>query len=170
MVAIRALQPADHTVYRAVRLRGLAEHPEAFSSSHEEETSAEGEARMARRLAPTPSAPHDFMLGAFADGALVGTIGLMVDMRLKTRHSGLVIGMYVVPERSREGVGRALLDALIERARTIPLTNLHLTVTKGNAAACRLYERAGFAITGSQPEAILVAGRLHDKLLMFRRL
>jgi RimJ/RimL family protein N-acetyltransferase len=171
MIAIRPLVAADFAAYRAVRLRGLAEHPEAFSSSFEEEATPEGDARIARRLEPSTLAPHDGMLGAFDGAALIGTIGMSVDMRAKLRHQGLVVGMYVVPERTGEGIGRALLDALVARARAVSgLTGLVLTVTDGNAAALRLYERAGFALAGREPEAVRVAGVAHDKLIMFRRL
>jgi len=170
-LAIRALRAGDLAQYRAVRLRALAEHPEAFTSSAEEEATPEGDARMARRLEPVPQAPHDGVLGAFDGDTLLGTIGLMVDMRAKVRHRGHVIGMYVVPERAREGIGRALLDAQIERARAIHgLDSLVLTVTAGNDGARGLYERAGFAVVGRDPGAVRVGGRAYDKLLMHRQL
>lgn len=170
-IAIRPLGPADFAAYRRVRLRGLAENPEAFSSSFEEEATAEGDARMARRLEPRAEAPHDGMLGAFDGDTLVGTIGMTVDMRMKLRHQGLVIGMYVVPERTGEGIGTLLLEAQIARASGVPgLTGLVLTVTRGNEAAQRLYERAGFVICGREPEALRVAGIAYDKVLMFRPL
>ncbi|HEX4883841.1 MAG TPA: GNAT family N-acetyltransferase [Casimicrobiaceae bacterium] len=169
-MTIRPLVPADFAAYRAVRLRALAEHPDAFTSSADEEASAEGDARMARRLSPPPSAPHDGMLGALDDGALVGTIGMTVDMRAKCRHRGLVVGMYVVPERAREGIGRALLDAQIARARAVRLAGLTLTVTAGNARALRLYERAGFAVVGRDPDAMRVGDVSYDKLHLHMRL
>ena len=171
MVAIRPLGTGDFAQYRSVRLRALGEHPEAFTSSAEEEATPEGDARMARRLAPEAQAPHDSVLGAFDGTALVGTIGLAVDMRAKARHRGLVVGMYVVPECARRGIGRALLDAQIESARRIPgLDSLVLTVTAGNDGAKALYERAGFAVVGRDPGAVRVNGRDYDKLLMHRRL
>lgn len=170
-VAIRPLVPDDFAAYRAVRLRGLAEHPEAFSSSYEEEATPAGDARIARRLAPSPEAPHDGMLGAFDGAALVGTIGLTVDMRAKLRHQGLVVGMYVVPERAGQGTGGALLAAQVERARRVPgLESLLLTVTAGNEGAQRLYERAGFAVVGREPRSVRVNGIYYDKLLMYRAL
>lgn len=171
MIAIRPLSMGDFAQYRAVRLRALAEHPEAFTSSAEEEATPEGDARIARRLAPSPAAPHDGVLGAFDGETLVGTVGLVVDMRAKTRHRGHVVGMYVVPERARRGVGRALVDAQVERARAIPgLDSLALTVTAGNDGARRLYEGAGFAVVGRDPGAVRVGGIAHDKLFMHRRL
>lgn len=171
MIAIRLLGSADFAQYRALRLRALAEHPEAFTSSAEEEATPEGDARIARRLDPAPGAPHDAVLGAFDGGTLVGAVGLVVDMRAKVRHRGHVVGMYVVPERAGQGVGRALLDAQVERARAIGgLDSLVLTVTAGNDGAQRLYERTGFAVVGRDPGAVRVAGVAHDKLLMHRRL
>lgn len=168
---IRQLVAGDFAAYRGVRLRGLAGHPDAFTSSFEEESTPDGDARIARRLETSPRAPHDGMLGAFDGATLVGTIGMTVDMRAKTRHRGLVVGMYVVPERCRQGVGRALVDAVVERARAIPgLYSLVLTVTAGNDAARRLYERAGFAVVGRDPDAVRIDGISHDKLIMFRRL
>jgi ribosomal protein S18 acetylase RimI-like enzyme len=170
-ITIRLLGRADFAPYRALRLRGLAEHPEAYTSSAEEEATAEGDARIAARLGPSAQAPHDAVLGAFDGDALVGAVGLAVDMREKARHRAHVLGMYVVPERTRCGIGRALLDAAIERARATPgLAGLTLTVTAGNDGALRLYERAGFAVVGRDPDAIRVGGASHDKLLMYRRL
>lgn len=170
-IAIRPLGGGDFASYRALRLRGLAEHPEAFTSSAEEEATAEGDARIAARLGQAAHAPHDAVLGAFDGDALVGAVGLAVDTREKARHRAHVLGMYVVPERTRCGIGRALLDAAIGRARATPgLAGLTLTVTAGNDRALRLYERAGFAVVGRDPDAVRVAGVAHDKLLMYRRL
>jgi ribosomal protein S18 acetylase RimI-like enzyme len=170
-IAIRQLGGADFASYRALRLRGLAEHPEAFTSSAEEEATPEGDARIAARLGQAAHAPHDAVLGAFDADVLVGAVGLAVDTREKVRHRAHLFGMYVVPERTRCGIGRALLDAAIGRARATPgLDGLTLTVTAGNDRALRLYERAAFAVVGRDPDAVRVAGVAHDKLLLYRRL
>src|SRR5512137_1345279 len=91
-VKIRRLGPDDLAAYRALRLRGLAEHPEAFTSSVEEEA-AKPPAALASRLAPKAVSPRDVVLGAFVGGALVGIVGLEVDPRRKVRHKGHVFGM-----------------------------------------------------------------------------
>jgi RimJ/RimL family protein N-acetyltransferase len=166
VVTIRVLGASDFAAYRQVRLRALAEHPEAFTSSAEEEDSAAGDARLARRLAGS----GERMLGAFDAEALVGTIGLTVDPRAKVRHRGLVVGMYVVPEQCCRGVGRALVEAQIAQASAAGLSGLHLTVTAGNDAARRLYERAGFAVVGRDPDAVRIDGTSYDKLIMYRPL
>jgi RimJ/RimL family protein N-acetyltransferase len=169
--SVRALVRADAPAYRALRLRGLAEHPDAFTSDAEEEA-AKPLAWTERRIGPKADAPHDVVLGAFGrDGALVGVVGLDVDTRRKVRHVGHVFGMYVPAEARGGGVGRALLRALIERARGVPgLERLKLTVTDGNAAARALYQHAGFVAWGTERDAIRLDGVPYDKVHMTMRI
>jgi ribosomal protein S18 acetylase RimI-like enzyme len=86
-------------------------------------------------------------------------VGLEHERRSKNRHKGTVIGMYVAPEAAGQGVGRALLQALMVHARGQGIASLVLTVTEGNAHAQRLYAGAGFRSFGIEPDAIRVAGR-----------
>jgi ribosomal protein S18 acetylase RimI-like enzyme len=166
-VTIRALGSGDVQRYHALRQRGLVEHPEAFTSSAEEEAASTEKA--AKRLAHDPRAPHDVVLGAFDGEMLVGVVGMSVDPRAKARHRGHVFGMYVAPEVAGTGIGRGLLDALVAHARACNgLDALVLTVTAENEHARRFYERAGFAAFGREPGAVRVGGRAYDKLHMIR--
>jgi ribosomal protein S18 acetylase RimI-like enzyme len=149
---IRMLGPADATLYRALRLRALREHPDAFTSSYEQDRDQPVEAA-AHRLAT-----HAFW-GAYQQGELYGFVGLEREHRPKNRHKGTVMGMYVAPEVGGQGVGRKLLDALIAHARLNGLESLVLTVTDGNEQAQRLYASAGFRSFGVEPDAIRVGGR-----------
>ncbi|MFN0066926.1 MAG: N-acetyltransferase family protein [Limisphaerales bacterium] len=54
--------------------------------------------------------------------------------------------IYVIPERQRAGVGRALMGAVAERARRHGAMTIALTVNRRNERARRIYERAGFTI------------------------
>jgi RimJ/RimL family protein N-acetyltransferase len=166
-VAIRTLVPGDVQAYRALRLRGLAEHPDAFTSSADEEA-AKPAAAMAQRLAPSPSGSRVSVFGAFEDDVLVGLVGLEIDPRVKVRHRGHVFGMYVPAEKSGRGIGRALLDAMFAHAADERLAQLVLTVTATNERARRLYERAGFGPFGREPGAVIVDGKPYDKLHMIR--
>ena len=170
-IVVRPLVHTDASAYRALRLRGLAEHPDAFTSDAEEEA-MKPLAWIERRIGPKLDAPHDVVLGAFtAEGALIGVVGMDVDPRRKVRHSGHVFGMYVPAEFRGEGIGRLLLDALIVRARGVPgLEQLTLTVTAGNAAAQSLYECAGFVAWGTARAAIKVDGIAYDKVHMTLRI
>jgi ribosomal protein S18 acetylase RimI-like enzyme len=155
---IRLLHPADAPAYRALRLRALREHPDAFTSSHEEDAQLPVQAS-AERLA---SARSSFW-GAFQGVELYGIVGLEREARAKNRHKACVVGMYVAGEVAGQGVGRALLQALLAQCRAEGLQSLVLTVTHGNDHARRLYEAAGFRSFGIEPHAIQVGGRSYAK-------
>jgi RimJ/RimL family protein N-acetyltransferase len=163
---VRLLGADDAPAYQALRLRGLREYPQAFTSSAEQEAARPLEwAR--RRLAADAARPHDFFLGACDGDRLCGVVGLEGRYRPKERHNASLVGMVVAPECAGQGTGRVLVEALVRRARMFPaLTQIDLTVTAGNDRARRLYEACGFRLVGVLPRAIRVDGRYHDKLQM----
>jgi GNAT superfamily N-acetyltransferase len=77
------------------------------------------------------------------DGTPVGFLFCILgDRGRKTAH---VTDFYVRPGARNKGVGKDLLAAVIEPARTAGLDHVSLEVLVGNADARRLYERLGFA-------------------------
>ena len=58
------------------------------------------------------------------------------------------IGMAVSTDHRGRGVGSALLDEGVERARKLGWRALSLSVEDGNIAARRLYQRNGFVVVG----------------------
>ena len=167
---VRRLHESDAAAYHALRIRALREHPDAFTSSFEEEQGrplAWAEAR----LRDDAFRPHDFFLGAFSGGALAGIVGLQGRYRPKERHNATVVGMFVAPELAGRGLGRALMNELLARSRALAdLAQLDLTVTEGNHGAQALYAGCGFTIFGRQPNAIRLDGREFAKLHMLLRL
>ena len=169
---VRRLAPSDAPAYQALRLRAFHDHPEAFTSSYEEEV-GKPLAYAQARLAASTSARF---WGAFvpdphsAAEVLVGCVGLDREQRLKNRHKAVVIGMYVAPEQARRGLGQALLAALLADARTTDLELLVLTVTHGNRGAEQLYLDAGFASFGIEPGALKLGKQRFDKNHMFLQL
>ena len=154
------LTAADAAAFRELRLRALKEHADAFTSSYEEDVRKPASATE-QRLAPESG---NTFWGAFVGGEMCGIVGLIRDPRVKNRHSGDVVSMYVAPEFGRRGVAATLLGALIEYARhELHLEQLVLTVTASNAAALALYRANGFATFGLEPRAIQVNGEYFDK-------
>ena len=138
----------------------MKEHPDAFTSSHEEER-GKPLAAMAARVAADG---QDRVFGAFIAGELVGMVGLMREPRAQGHHKAVVFGMYVAPEHGRCGIGAALLRHAIDEARAQPgLEQLVLTVTQTNVAARTLYEKSGFRSFGLEPRAIRVGRSYFDK-------
>ena len=167
---IRRLMPDDAGEYRTLRLRALRDHPDAFTSSFEEEQ-LRPLAWAQARLRPDAERPHDFFLGAFIGDELVGMVGLQGRYRPKERHNAAVVGMYVAPDAAGRGVGGALMRELLAQARALPdLEQLDLTVTQGNDVAQALYTRLGFGAFGVLPRAIRVDGRYFAKIHMNLRL
>ena len=54
--------------------------------------------------------------------------------------------LYVLPRHHRGGVGRALIEHVVAKARDAACTCITLNVNRHNALAVRVYERCGFAV------------------------
>jgi len=169
-ITVALLTPSDVDEYRRVRLRALAEHPEAFRSDAEEEA-ANPLPWWEQRLAPRTES-HAAFVGAWtAARRLVGTAGLLLETRRKVCHTATIVGMYVAPEHAGRGIGARLLDACVDLARAEPsLEILYLSVTSTNSGAVRLYERTGFVAYGLEPRSMRLGNRAFDKLMMARPL
>ena len=163
---IRRLEISDASVYRELRLRGLREHPDAFTSSFEEEN-LRPPADTEKRLA---AASDTVMWGGFIEGALAGVVGMTRETRLKNRHKATLVAMYVAPEYGGRGLGLALVNTVVQAAGAAGVELLVLTVTEGNRQAAALYERAGFAAFGVEPDAIRVNGVPYGKQHMYLQL
>ncbi|SFV02757.1 Ribosomal protein S18 acetylase RimI [Polaromonas sp. YR568] len=163
---IRRLEISDAPVYRELRLRGLREHPDAFTSSFEEEN-RRSPADTEKRLSPTSDT---VMWGAFVEGTLAGVVGMTRETRLKNRHKATLVAMYVAPEYAGQGLGLALVQTVIQAARAAQVELLVLTVTDTNRQAAALYARAGFASFGVEPDAIRVNGVPFGKQHMYLQL
>ena len=108
-----------------------------------------------------------WVLGAFAEEELVGMAGLHRSTRLKMRHKAEIWGMFVAPEQQGLGLGRTLLEAVIELARSTPgIEQLLLTVAAYNEPAKKLYESLGFEAWGLEPRAVKYAGQYYDDVQM----
>jgi len=157
---IRRLSALDAEAYRDLRLGGLRAHPEAFGASWEEEgakTLAWFEDRLDRNI----------IFGGIMAAAseLGGVAGFYVPDSVKQRHKGVLWGMFVQPQVRGMGLGPALVARVLEHARAT-VEEVRLTVVSTNAAAIRLYERAGFEQYGLERRALKVGGDYHDEVLM----
>lgn len=147
-------------------LEAYENHPEAFTSSPAERSTLPL-AWWETRLDPAPGAPM-VVLGAFDGDALVGTVGIDFEKRIKARHKALLIGMMVAPPWRGRGLGRDLVLAALAQARLRPgVVLVQLTVTETNREARTLYERCGFVEFGVEPKAVAVGGTFVAKSHMW---
>ena len=169
-LSIRAPTEDDAEDFRRLRLRALKEHPEAFGSSYEMESTLPLQV-VADRLRQSSDSPDDFTLGAYRQAELVGMVGFFRQRNEKERHKGSIWGMYVQSEEQGKGVGRALLTQAVERARLLTgLEQVGLAVVARNKRARSLYVSLGFETYGVEPNALVVDGEHLDEELMVLRL
>jgi RimJ/RimL family protein N-acetyltransferase len=161
-IDIRRLLPADTTIYRDIRLEALRLEPEAFSSAFAVE-SHQSLAWFAARL------DSGAVFGAFSGGVLVGIAGLLAKQGQKEAHKGVLVGMYVRSGARNGGIGRRLVEAVIEYARG-RVEILQLTVVSTNQPARRLYAKLGFVEYGLEKNALKQDGRYWDEALMAKSL
>jgi ribosomal-protein-alanine N-acetyltransferase len=142
-VPLRPLGPGD-----ASRVAEL--ETELFGASAWTEAMIRGELTAPGRWYVAADDPTDAALDA-GDGAgsggggqpLVGYAGLWFDGDVTQ-----VMTIGVAPTMQRQGIGGALLGALVERSRGLGATAVLLEVRVDNEQALALYERFGFEVLG----------------------
>jgi RimJ/RimL family protein N-acetyltransferase len=166
---IQALTPVNAPAYRALMLDAYRLHPDAFTSSATERALLPL-SWWESRLVQKPSA-HEVVLGSFFEGSLAGVVGVSFMSGEKTSHKSRLFGMVVAPDFRRHGLGLQLVQAALAYASDRPgIKVMQLTVTEGNAAALRLYERCGFVQFGLEPYAVAVGDGYVSKVHMARLL
>lgn len=166
---VRRLRREDVDAYRALMLQAYADHPDAFTSSVSERAALPLDWWRQRVGAQVDA--HEVVFGVFANGTLVGAVGLARETREKTRHKATLFGMMVYPQYQGHGMGRALVQAVLDYAARLPgLRMVQLTVTEGNTRAQALYQRMGFVAYGVEPMAVAVGAGFANKIHMACRL
>ncbi len=74
--------------------------------------------------------------------------------------------MGVLVSHRSQGIGKALIQAALEKARDIGLTRVELTVREENIRAKALYEKFGFVIEGFHRNAVKIGEKYENHLSM----
>ena len=135
---LRRLSTDDWAAFAALRLAALTEAPDAFGSTLADWRDA-SEQRWRNRVAVAP-----LNMVASLDGSDVGMLSGIEEIPGNVE----VISVWVAPAARGQGVGDAMLEALLAWADDRDAQRVVLTVTEHNAAAQRLYGRLGFVATG----------------------
>lgn len=141
-VRLRSLRPGD---------LGLVAARQAILYSSEYGWNGDYEALAARILADFHQAfdpRKDDAWIAEVSGRMVGSIFLVRGEEPGVAKLRL---LYVEPDARGMGVGQRLVTTCIARARALGYGRLELWTVSTLTAACRLYQRAGFVMTGETP-------------------
>jgi GNAT superfamily N-acetyltransferase len=144
---IRTLESHEVNLHRDIRLQALRDAPDVFGT-----IASEAEAQPLsywEDLTRAVTAPglQVMFLACEGDTVLGCTYGLLDRDR---REVGRVGGMWVTSAARRQGVGRALLQAVMAWARGRHLQRLELWAPAHSPAAVALYQQAGFRETGQR--------------------
>jgi ribosomal protein S18 acetylase RimI-like enzyme len=141
-MAIRVLREEEWERARDLRLRALADAPDSFGSSLEEEERL-GHSAWRERMAPGDS--RVWFVEATDDDDFVGmAVGTMDD----PSQTAYLFGMWVEPERRRSGIGKRLVETVVEWGRARGAVRIELEVNELTRPAVALYQACGFAPTG----------------------
>ena len=163
---VRKLTETDAEAFWNIRLRALRDNPESFGASYEEFLERDI-AGIAQGLRKRDTAPDDATFGAFEGTTLVGIAGFRREVEVKRRHKGIIWGMYVPLEMRGKGIGKALLQAAIAYAKTLPdLEKINLSVVLTSKEARQLFIAQGFEPYGLEKHALKLHDRYFDQELM----
>ncbi len=131
---LRRVHPDDWELFRDIRLRALADSPDAFGSTLERERDFSEKEWRRRLVRPVVVVLHK--------GRPVSVGGVFQD---DGRHQ--VWGMWTDPDHRGRGHARAILDLLVgEAVAAGDPVSLHVNTANPDARA--VYERYGFVATG----------------------
>ncbi|WP_147805290.1 GNAT family N-acetyltransferase [Alkalicoccus halolimnae] len=162
MIEVKELHPIHAEELLELRLLGLQEAPEAFSSSFKEEKDKTAEQTAERLLSS-----HAKTLGAFSNSVLTGTVTVVKGSKIKTKHKAEIVAVYVCKNKRNQGIGRKLLEEAVQFAADDPdIEKLYLTVTSRNRAAQNLYQTLGFSDYGKDEKGLKIDGNYIEELFM----
>jgi ribosomal protein S18 acetylase RimI-like enzyme len=161
---IRFLKSDDAAEYWRLRLEALEGDPNAFTASAEEHKSLSLD-EVRRRIGDANG--ENFIVGAFNDGRLAGTVGFFREKGLKTRHKGGIWGVYVTPEQRGAGVGKKMMEMALARAEQIDgIEQVLISVATTQIAAEKLYRSLGFQPFGREPRAVRIGDEFIDEIYL----
>ncbi len=156
-VEIRALEPGDWGRVADIYREGLATGDATFETE-----------------VPAPEAwdrSHlaSCRLVASRAGLVVGWAALS-PVSERCVYGGVAeVSVYVAAVARGQGVGRRLLEALVEASERAGLWTLQAGVFPENEASVSLHEKVGFRVVGRRERLGKLAGRWRDVLLLERR-
>ncbi len=141
MANVRPVRASEAEELRTIRLAALEADPTAFGRTHAEELVYDA-AHWKMRAAGGETSQTFVAVEA---GVFVGLVG-----GYQTGPGAAVelVSMWTAPTARGQGIGRRLVDAVLEWAEHGDGPAVELWVTRGNDGAQALYESCGFVVTG----------------------
>jgi ribosomal protein S18 acetylase RimI-like enzyme len=147
-VRIRRIRADEAHALRDIRLRALADAPLAFGSTHAREAAYPSETWLGRARDGAGGSDQATFLAVDAGDAPVGLAVAIIEP--DSSRAAHLYSVWVAPEARGAGAGAALVGVAVAWASEQGAATMRTSVTVGNRAAMRVYERAGFRDTGAR--------------------
>jgi phosphinothricin acetyltransferase len=152
------MTPADWAAVRAIYQAGIETGDATFEPSAPEWDQWDRAHLSEHRIVATD-----------ATGVVIGWVALS-PVSDRCAYAGVVEhSVYVRPDRHRQGVGRALLAALIESTERGGIWTIQTGIFPENTSSLALHQAVGFRIIGRRERIGKLHGRWRDTLLLERR-
>ncbi len=151
VLEVKPLLPEQWPLLKAVRLKALADAPEAFATTLAQAQAwpdGEWQGRARRFAADPPAAAYV----AFLDGKPCGMVSCY-SFQADGHATGSVAELtafWVAPERRGQGAAQALIDRVVKWATAQNITAVQAWVTEDGHRAIAFYEKTGFRETGQR--------------------
>jgi ribosomal protein S18 acetylase RimI-like enzyme len=160
-ISVRRIRAAESLTLRDLRVRSLADAPDAFGQRlHEAVAVPDAEWRQMARA--SANGPGRSWILAFKEAQPVG----LVQGRRRPPSTLLLFSLWVDPEARRGSVGRRLIEALEDWSAGWGATETDLWVHAGNTPALAFYRELGFQVLEDGDDA--ASGKRFDALALRR--
>lgn len=152
-----AMKPEDWPAVRSIYLEGIATGNATFQQTAPDwEQWDEGHLRACR-------------LVARGDAGVIGWAALSAVSKRRVYAGVAEVSVYVGERARGQGVGKALLAALIEASEQEGIWSLQSGIFPENEASIQLHTRLGFRVLGVRERPGCLNGQWRDVVLMERR-
>jgi phosphinothricin acetyltransferase len=110
--------------------------------------------------------PKNPIMVAEQDGLIIGWASLSTWSDRCAYSDTAEVSLYVIEEHQGKGIGRKLLEAIIEEGQKIGLHTVIARITEGNEVSVHLHKSLGFEHIGIMKEVGRKFGKLLDVYLM----
>ncbi len=166
-ITIRSANQSDAEALFELRLEALAAHPEAFAADVEI-TRGRGVDAWKKLIIQDANDQSGTIIIATVGDEFIGMTGIGRGHWPKTQHTAIIWGVYVNHKWRGLRIAEAMLEECITWAHEHGIIVAKLGVVTTNQAAIRCYQRAGFAVYGTEPKSNYVDGEYYDEYLMAR--
>ncbi len=159
---IRQITLKDFTEWKKIRLEAVKLHPESFG---------ENAAEVARQNKEylEKSLQNGTIFCYEENNKMIGIVGTFSMPYENMRHRANLFGLYIKENFRNRGIASLLVNHLINFLSQNH-KQVHLCVTTTNVPALTFYQKHGFVIYGTEPDALLINNQYHDEYMMIRKL